>query len=101
MFRSDSNCLDWALAHGNGKTFLEAGGWTSQGVAFYADLQPTIQNPVPVYVYWNATQCDFANSTVFNDPRYINDGYTLSLVNAEGVTNVEKYAYFYVHQGPN
>jgi len=105
MFRSDSssgsNCLDWALVRPDGKAFLEAGGWVSQGVAFYADLQPTIQNPVPTYAYWNPAVCDFSYSTVMNDPRYINNGYTMALINPQGTTDAGRYTYFYVHQGPN
>ena len=64
-------------------------GYKPNGTAFYADLAPTMNNPVPVYQYSNVVKGDNIPSTNPNDAQFINQGYSRSpapiyYVHAEG-----------------
>jgi hypothetical protein len=64
-------------------------GYQKQQIAFYADVTPTTQNPVPVYQYANFVKCDNVPSTHPADPQFTQQGYVRSqdpifYVHAEG-----------------
>jgi hypothetical protein len=53
-------------------------GYKDEQIAFYADLTPTTQNPVPVYQYTNFGLCDNVPSTNPADTQFTNQGYVRS-----------------------
>ncbi len=53
-------------------------GYKDEQTAFYADLTPTTQNPVPVYQYTSFGLCDNVPSTNPADTQFTNQGYVRS-----------------------
>ena len=76
-------------------------GYQSLGIAFFASPYKTALNEVPVYEYFNSTNCDHILSTELNDTTFTSQGYSKIVQKPSATNPEEKYTIFYVHAGPS
>jgi len=80
--RVQENCVDLAYLPPQTpeqKAYLYfVAGYKDEQIAFYADLTPTLQNPVPVYQYTNYGKGDTVPSTNPADTQFTSQGYVRS-----------------------